>query len=159
MCAHEHLLDAVQHQRSVRQPRERIVGGHERKLLLAARELSIRSQALALKALADANQRDIETELQHRECLLQCLGRCTQLPGAIAHHISDGVSPEQAASCDLLQRSLAMGRQLAEDVAGFPGRRVGHLQAVSCHPARHCGRGDRADALEAVLCQSVDHLA
>jgi hypothetical protein len=37
--AHQHLLDAVEDQRPVRQPRQRIVGGHERELLIRAMAL------------------------------------------------------------------------------------------------------------------------
>ena len=50
--AREHLLDAVEDQRPVRQPGQRVVGRQERELLLAARELLIGSLALGLKALA-----------------------------------------------------------------------------------------------------------
>jgi len=38
---------------------------HERKLLLAPRELFIRSPALGLKALAHPNNAELETQLQY----------------------------------------------------------------------------------------------
>ena len=72
-CAHEHLLGAIEHQRAVRQPRQRVVGGHEGELLLASLELLVGSLALVLKALAYANERDIEAQLQHRKRLRQRL--------------------------------------------------------------------------------------
>ncbi len=50
--AGEHLLDAVEDQRAVRQAGQRVVGGQERELLLAPRELLVGPLALGLEALA-----------------------------------------------------------------------------------------------------------
>ena len=52
--AREHLLDAVEDQRAVRQAGERVVRGEERELLLAARELLVGAFARLLEGLADA---------------------------------------------------------------------------------------------------------
>ena len=57
--AEQHLLDAVEDQRAVGQPGERVVGGEERELALARGELLVGSLALGLKGLAHAHERDV----------------------------------------------------------------------------------------------------
>ncbi len=65
--AHEHLLDAIEDQGAIWQARERVVGRHEGKLLLAAVQLLVRATALDLEGLAHAHERHVEAALEHRE--------------------------------------------------------------------------------------------
>ncbi len=65
--AHQHLLDAVEDQGAVGQARERVVGGEEHQLVLAAGELLVGAAALLLEGLAHPHQRHVEAALQHAQ--------------------------------------------------------------------------------------------
>ena len=86
--AREHLLDAIQDQRPVRQAGQRVVGRQERKLLLASRELFIRAPALGLKALAHPHEAELEAQLQDVQGLRRApRGETSSSHGALAQHL------------------------------------------------------------------------
>ena len=139
--AREHLLDAIQDQRPVREPGQRVVGRQEGKLLLAARELFIRSLALGLKGLAHPHEAELETQLQDAQGLGESLGRGIQFGCAVVQHLSHHVAPGETATGHLVQRRRAMGRQLAEDLPRFPARLDSHLDTLPRYPPGHRHRG------------------
>ena len=106
--AREHLLDAVQDQRPVRQAGQSVVCGKERKLLLAPLELFIRALALDLKALAHPQEAELEAQLQDVQSLGEHLGCDIQLRGALAQHLGHQVTPAQTAPGHLVQRRRAV---------------------------------------------------
>ena len=154
--AREHLLDAVQDQRAVREAGQRVVGRQERKLLLAPRELFICSLTLGLKALAHPQKAELEAQLQDVQGLRERLGRDVQLRGALLQHLGHHIAPPETAPGHLVQRRRAVGGQLAEDLPGFPAGLDGHLHALPRDPASYRDRGAHADSFEAVLNQGVD---
>jgi len=52
-----------------------------------------------------------------------------------------------------------VGRQLAEDLPGFPAGLTNRLEILPFHPPGYRDRGARADSFEAVLNQGVDIVA
>ena len=73
-AAREHLFQAVADQRSIRQPGQRVVGRHERELFLAPGELGVGSLALAVEALGDFHEAELEAQLDDRLRLRESLG-------------------------------------------------------------------------------------
>ncbi len=151
----EHLLHAIQDQRPVRQAGERVVGGKEPKLLLAARELFVRSLALGVKALGYPHQAELQSQLQHVQGLRERLLRSVQLHGALAQHLGHRVAPPQAALGQLVQRRRAVSSELAVDDPGFPAGLDGRLDTLARQPPAHRDRGASVDSLKAVLHNGV----
>ena len=138
-------------------PVERVVGGQERELLLAPRELFVGALALGLEALAHPQQAELEAQLQD----VQGLARAPRArrPAARRSRCSTSaidVAPPKAAPGHLVQRRRAMGGQLAEDLPGFPAGLDRHLHALPRDPAGHRDRRAPADPFEAVLDHGVD---
>src|SRR5580692_3447375 len=71
--ARQHLLDAIEDQRPVRQASQRVVRSEKRKLLLTASQLFVCALALTLKRFTHADEAELETHLQHAESLRECL--------------------------------------------------------------------------------------
>jgi hypothetical protein len=91
--AAEHLLGAVEHQRAVRQARQLIVRGHEGELLLAALQLFLGLDALALVDLAHVHQRHVKRDLGHGLGLAQGGAPDSKLLGGRAQGVVDAVAP------------------------------------------------------------------
>ena len=81
-------------------------------------------------------------------------GEVSSCVGALAQHVIRRIAPAQAALGHLVQRRRALGRELAEDLPGFPAGLQAVLGTPAGHPAGDGDRGDRADPLEA----GFDHL-
>ena len=120
--AREHLLDAVEDQRPVREPGQRIVGRQERELLLAPRELFVGPPALDLEALAHPHEAELEAQLQDVQRLGERLGarrraarrsRAAPRPSRCARR-SSAWSPRSATPRD--------GPPARRRSARFPGR-------------------------------------
>ena len=155
----EHLLDAVDDQRAVRQVGERIVRRHERELLFARGELLVGPLALALERLAHPQQAELQRQLEHLLRLCEQPGGRPQALGLLAHHLEEDVAPPEHAPRHLLQRGRAVRSELAEDERSLTRGVVGHLERVARDPAGDGDRGVDADALEALLHGGVDRFA
>ena len=155
----EYLLNTIQNQGAVRQPRQRVVGCQERELLLAPLELFIRQSSLSLEALAHPQNAELEAQLQYVERLRQRARRDAQLRGAILEDLSHHIAPPVTATGHLVQRRRAMGRELAEDNPGFLARLDSHLHTLPRDPPSHRDRRARANPFEAPLNHGVDDFA
>ena len=142
--AREHLLDAVEDQRPVRQSRQRVVRRQERELLLAARELLVGSLALGSKH--SHTRRRLNSRLSctmFSACDERCVRAAVQLDAALAQDVGHHVAPPEAAPGDLVEGRRPMCGELAEDLRGFARGLVGHLEALAGDPARDRDRRAR----------------
>ncbi len=155
--AHQHLLHAVEDQRTVGQARERVVGGHEGELLLAATELLVGALALGLEGLAHAHERHVEAALQHRDGSLENRLRQRELLDDFAHEVGGGVAPAQAALGDLVERRRSLCGELAEDAPRLLPDLARHLRALARHPARDRDRRDGSHLLKALFDHRLEH--
>ena len=158
--ARQHLLDAVEDQRAVGQARQRVVGGQERELVLAASELLVGALALCLEGLAHPHERDVEAALQHAQSPARAPRRERPSCAAVSR------STSSAASRQRRQRLVTSFSGAARWAASWPKIRhdswpdlARDLRALAGHPAGDRDRGDRADPREAVFDDLVEHLA
>ena len=149
--AAEHLLAAVEDQRAVGQAGERVVGGHERELLLAARELLVGALALLLEHLAHPHERHVERRLRHRQRLRERRRRRSPARAALSRSTSSTASRQRrqrlVTSFSGAARWAASWPKSSRLPGRPPGRPRGRPPAIQLRD-RH--RRDRADALEAL---------
>ena len=144
--AHQHLLDAVEDQRPVRQPGQRVVGRHERELLLAAGELLVGALALGLEGLAHPHERHVEAALQHRQGLRE---RSSERSSSAALSRSTSATASRQRRQRLVTSFSGAARWAASWPKMLPGLPAGLAAASGPSPAIHARdreRGDRADA-------------
>ena len=157
--AGQHLLAAVEDQRTVGQARQLVVRRHERQLLLAARQLAGDARALLLEGLAHAHERHVDRSLHHRRGLRERGGRDRLLARPLLQELDDRVAPVQAALGHLVQRRRVLRRQLTVRDPRFASRLAPVARIAACHPHRHRLRRAAADALEAVHDRRVERRA
>ena len=148
--AGEHLLNAVADQRPVRQPGQRVVGGQERELLLAAGELGVGALALGVEALGHPHKGELEAQLQRSSAPARRLGRDLQLRGALC-----STWPSRPATTGSVSSPGSATRHDAPRArrrcARFPGRPRSPPRSLSGDPAGHRHRRAPVDAFEAIL--------
>ena len=154
--ANQHLLCAVNHQRSVWKPRQWVMGRHELKLPLAGGRAPRQfARVPAPEDLAQAYEGDVEGQLHHRMRVREHLRRGLLLGRDIAQHVIHSFAPAQTPLGQVIQWHDGVIRgQLAEHLPTFPADLNGGLGIASHHPQGYRSRGDRADLFQTVLDQT-----
>ena len=129
---------------------------HERELLLAADELFIGSLALGLEYLAEANEGEVDRQLEHFQGLRERVRGNRVLVGGGAEYAAGRVAPAQAKSCEIVQWRGPLRGEALDDLASAAGSQV---RIGARHPARDGIRRERADFLDALANDAVEHLA